>query len=152
MKPRVLFLCTGNSCRSQMAEGFLRSLAGDRFDVASAGTEPVPVNPGAIEAMSEVGIDISDHESKAVKAFLGQHFSYVITVCDRASERCPIFPGAAKRLEWNFPDPAAVTGPELERHRAFRQVRDQIADRIRDFLETEVSSVSGSGIDAYRRT
>jgi arsenate reductase len=78
-----------------MAEGFLRSLAGDRFDVASAGTEPAPVNPGAIEAMSEVGIDISDHESKAVKAFLGQYFAYVITVCDRASERCPTFPGAA---------------------------------------------------------
>ena len=103
MKPRVLFLCTGNSCRSQMAEGFLRSLAGDPFEVASAGTEPVPVNPGAIEAMSEVGIDLSNHESKAVKAFLGQHFAYVITVCDRASERCPIFPGAVKRLEWNFP-------------------------------------------------
>ena len=128
-----------------MAEGFLRSLAGDRFDVASAGTEPVPVNPGAIEAMSEVGIDISDHESKAVRAFLGQHFAYVITVCDRASERCPIFPGAVKRLEWNFPDPAAVTGPDAERRRLFRQVRDEIADRIRDFVETEVSSVGGSG-------
>jgi arsenate reductase (thioredoxin) len=152
MKPRVLFLCTGNSCRSQMAEGFLRSLAGDRFEVASAGTEPVPVNPGAIEAMSEVGIDISDHESKAVKAFLGQHFAYVITVCDRASERCPIFPGAVKRLEWNFPDPAAVTGSDAERRRVFRQVRDEIADRIRDFVETEVSSVGGSGKDAYRRT
>ena len=152
MKPRVLFLCTGNSCRSQMAEGFLRSLAGDRFDVVSAGTEPVPVNPGAIEAMSEVGIDISNHESKAVKAFLGDHFAYVITVCDRASERCPIFPGVVKRLEWNFPDPAAVTGPEVERRRVFQQVRDQIADRIRDFLETEGSSVSRAGIDAYRRT
>ena len=152
MKPRVLFLCTGNSCRSQMAEGFLRSLAGDRFEVASAGTEPVPVNPSAIEAMSEVGIDISDHESKAVKAFLGQHFAYVITVCDRASERCPIFPGAVKRLEWNFPDPAAVTGSDAERRRVFRQVRDEIADRIRDFVETEVSSLGGSEKDAYRRT
>lgn len=150
MKPRVLFLCTGNSCRSQMAEGFLRSLAGDRFEVASAGTEPVPVNPDAIEAMSEVGIDISTHESKPVKAFLGQHFAYVITVCDRASERCPIFPGAVKRLEWNFPDPAAVTGSELERHRMFRQVRDQIADRIRDFLETETLSVSGPDMRARR--
>jgi arsenate reductase (thioredoxin) len=152
MKPRVLFLCTGNSCRSQMAEGFLRSLAGERFDVASAGTEPVPVNPGAIEAMSEVGIDISDHESKAVKALLGQHFAYVITVCDRASERCPIFPGVVKRLEWNFPDPAAVTGPEVERRQAFRRVRDQIADRIRDFLDTEVSSVGGSGMHVRRGT
>jgi arsenate reductase len=107
-----------------MAEGFLRSLAGDRFDVSSAGTEPVPVNPDAIEAMSEVGIDISNHGSKPVKGFLGQHFAYVITVCDRASERCPIFPGAVKRLEWNFTDPASVSGPELERRRAFRQVRD----------------------------
>jgi arsenate reductase (thioredoxin) len=135
-----------------MAEGFLRSLAGGRFDVVSAGTEPVPVNPDAIAAMSEIGLDISAHESKAVKGFLGQHFAYVITVCDRASERCPIFPGAVKRLEWNFPDPAAVTGPEVERRRVFRKVRDQIADRLRDFLETEVSSVSGSEIDAYRRT
>ncbi len=144
MKPRVLFLCTGNSCRSQMAEGFLRSLAGDRFNVASAGTDPVAVNPDAMKAMSEVGIDISDQESKAVKTFLGQHFAYVITVCDRASERCPIFPGAVKRLEWNFPDPAAVTESDVERHRMFRQVRDQIADRIRDFLDSEVSSVNGS--------
>lgn len=150
MKPRVLFLCTGNSCRSQMAEGFLRSLARDRFDVASAGTDPVPVNPDAISAMSEVGIDISEHESKPVKGFLGQHFAYVITVCDRASERCPIFPGAVKRLEWNFPDPAAVTGSEIERHRMFRQVRDQIADRIRDFLETEALSVSGPDMRARR--
>jgi arsenate reductase (thioredoxin) len=135
-----------------MAEGFLRSLAGDRFDVASAGTDPVPVNPDAIEAMSEVGIDISDHESKAVKGFLGQHFAYVITVCDRASERCPIFPGAVKRLEWNFADPAAVTGPEIERRRAFRQVRDQIADRVRDFLDTEALSVSGSETRGHRDT
>jgi arsenate reductase (thioredoxin) len=112
----------------------------------------VPVNPDAIEAMSEVGIDISDHESKTVKEFLGQHFGYVITVCDRASERCPIFPGAVKRLEWNFPDPAAVTGPELERHRAFREVRDQIADRMRDFLATEVSSMSGAGTNTRRGT
>jgi arsenate reductase len=126
-----------------MAEGFLRSLAVDRFDVASAGTDPLPVNPDAVRAMSEVGIDISEHESKPVKGFLGQHFAYVITVCDRASERCPIFPGAVKRLEWNFPDPAAVTGSDIERHRVFRQVRDQIADRIRDFLETETLSVSG---------
>jgi arsenate reductase (thioredoxin) len=131
VKPRVLFLCTGNSCRSQMAEGFLRSIADDHFDVMSAGTEPVPVRPEAIDAMSEVGIDISGHQSKAVKGFLGQHFAYVITVCDRASERCPIFPGAVRRLEWNFRDPAAVTGPETLRRRAFREVRDQIADRIR---------------------
>jgi len=137
VKPRVLFLCTGNSCRSQMAEGLLRHLAGDRFDVHSAGTEPVPVNSGAIAAMSEIGIDISGHESKAVKPFLGQHFGYVITVCDRASERCPIFPGAVKRFEWNFPDPAAVTGSDSVREQAFRSVRDQIADRIREFVNTD---------------
>jgi arsenate reductase (thioredoxin) len=150
MKPRVLFLCTGNSCRSQMAEGFLRSLADDRFDVMSAGTEPVPVHPEAIDSMSEVGIDISGHQSKALKGFLGQHFAYVITVCDRASERCPIFPGAVKRLEWNFPDPVAVTGPDDLRRRAFREVRDQIAGRIREFLAAEASVVSGSAGHADR--
>ena len=150
MKPRVLFLCTGNSCRSQMAEGFLRSLAADHFEVVSAGTDPVPVHAGAIEAMSDVGIDISTHESKAVKTFLGQHFAYVITVCDRASERCPIFPGAVKRFEWNFPDPAAVTGSESERRQAFREVRDQIADRIRNFLTTEVRSPTGPAMHEQR--
>jgi arsenate reductase (thioredoxin) len=136
MKPRVLFLCTGNSCRSQMAEGLLRHLAGDRFDVVSAGTEPVPVPREAIDTMAEVGIDISAHESKAVRPFLGQHFGYVITVCDRALERCPIFPGAVKRLEWNFQDPAAVVGDGPARKRAFRDVRDQIAERIREFVSS----------------
>ena len=134
MKPRVLFLCTGNSCRSQMAEGFLRHFAGERFDVVSAGTEPVPVPQEAIDTMAEVGIDISVHESKAVRPFLGQHFGYVITVCNRALERCPIFPGTVKRFEWNFPDPAAVAGAGPARQRAFRDVRDQIAERIREFV------------------
>ena len=133
----MLFLCTGNSCRSQMAEGLLRHLAGERFDVQSAGTEPVPVNPGAIETMSEIGIDISAHESKAVKPFLGQHFGYVITVCDRASERCPIFPGAVKRLEWNLPDPAVVEGSASVRQQAFRSVRDQLAEHIREFVNSD---------------
>jgi arsenate reductase (thioredoxin) len=151
VKPRVLFLCTGNSCRSQMAEGFLKSLAGGRFDVASAGTDPVPVHPGAIDAMSEVGIDISGHQSKAVKGFLGQHFAYVITVCDRASERCPIFPGAIKRLEWNFPDPAAVVRSESEQRRVFREVRDQIADRIRDFIAAETPAVGARAISGQNR-
>jgi len=137
VKPHVLFLCTGNSCRSQMAEGLLRHFAGERFDVQSAGTEPVPVNPGAIETMSEIGIDISAHESKAVKPFLGQHFGYVITVCDRASERCPIFPGAVKRLEWNLPDPAAVEGSVADRQQAFRSVRDQLAEHIREFVSSD---------------
>jgi arsenate reductase (thioredoxin) len=133
-KARVLFLCTGNSCRSQMAEGFLRHLAGDRFEVVSAGIEPTPVNEKAIEAMAEVGIDISTHTSKAVRSFLGQRFSHVITVCDRASERCPIFPFALQRLEWPFPDPAAVDGPDDVRQAAFRTVRDRIRDRVEAFL------------------
>lgn len=119
-----------------MAEGLLRHLAGDRFDVLSAGTEPAPVNAGAVEAMSEIGIDISSHESKGVKDFLGQHFGYVIAVCERASERCPIFPGAVKRLEWNLPDPAAVTGPDSVRQQAFRSVRDTLANHVREFVNT----------------
>lgn len=135
-KTRVLFLCTGNSCRSQMAEAFLRRDAGDHFDVVSAGTEPGSVHPLAVEAMSEVGIDISSHESKGVKTFLGQHFGYLITVCERATERCPVFPGATKRLEWGFRDPAAVEGSDASRRQAFREVRDQIAERVRTFVET----------------
>lgn len=136
-KPRILFLCTGNSCRSQMAEGFLRYLARDRFDVVSAGTEPVPVNPRAVEAMAEVGIDISAQRSKDVAPFLEQQFSYVITVCDRAAERCPFFPGATQRVEWSFPDPAAVRGSEDEKRSAFRAVRDRIGERVRDFIRKE---------------
>jgi arsenate reductase (thioredoxin) len=134
-KPRVLFLCTANSCRSQMAEGLLRAAAGDRFEVMSAGTDPGSLNPSAVEAMAEIGIDISAQQSKGVKPFLGHHFGYVITVCDRAAERCPVFPGAVKRLESRFADPAAVAGPELARQRAFREVRDQLAARIRQFLD-----------------
>jgi arsenate reductase (thioredoxin) len=136
-KPRVLFLCTGNSCRSQIAEGFLRHLAAERFEVTSAGTDPLPLNPEAVATMAEVGIDISKQTSKGVKPFLGQHFAYVITVCDRASERCPVFPGAVHRLEWNFPDPAAVEGPDHSRRLAFRTVRDQIRARIEAFLENQ---------------
>lgn len=136
-KARVLVLCTGNSCRSQMAEGFLRHLAGDRFEVVSAGIEPTPVNEKAIEAMAEVGIDISTHTSKAVSSFLGQRFTHVITVCNRASERCPIFPFALQRLEWPFPDPAAVDGPDDVRQAAFRSVRDRIRGRMEAFLGQE---------------
>lgn len=136
VKPRILFLCTGNSCRSQMAEGFIRHLALDRFDVVSAGTEPVPLNPGAVEAMAEIGIDISAQRSKAVEPFLRQQFTYVITVCDRAAERCPFFPGPARRLEWSVPDPATVRGSEAERRSAFRAVRDLIGGKIRDLIET----------------
>lgn len=135
MKPKVLFLCTGNSCRSQMAEGFLRHLASDRFDVASAGTHPVGLNPEAVEVMREIGIDISSHRSKDVGEFLGQAFPYVITVCDRAKESCPIFPGATVYYQWPFDDPAAALGPSEQRRAIFRRVRDEIADRVRQFID-----------------
>lgn len=134
MKSRVLFLCTGNSCRSQMAEGWLRHLAGDRFEVVSAGTHPVGLNPYAVTVMGEAGVDISEHVSERVDSYLDQPFHYVITVCDRAQETCPIFPGAAKTLHWNFDDPAQATGTYEHRLIVFRKCRDGIADRIRQFL------------------
>jgi arsenate reductase len=133
-KPRVLFLCTGNSARSQMAEGFLRHLAGDRFEVASAGIDPSRVHPLAVAVMREVGIDISGHSSKAVGGFLGQHFAYLITVCDNARERCPIFPGVSLRLHWALQDPAAAPGGDAERLTVFRRTRDDIGERVRAFL------------------
>jgi arsenate reductase len=110
MTKRVLILCTGNSARSQMAEGLLRSFGGDKFEVVSAGTKPSVVRPEAIAVMSELGIDISSHRSNHVREFDGQHFDYVITVCDNANESCPIFPGDTERIHWNVPDPAAVEG------------------------------------------
>lgn len=134
MKNRVLFLCTGNSCRSQMAEGWLRQLAGDRFDVVSAGTHPVGLNPYAVTVMGEAGVDISHHTSERVDPYLEQHFHYVITVCDRAQETCPIFPGEATMLHWNFDDPAKATGNYEQQLIVFRKSRDEIADRIRRFL------------------
>jgi arsenate reductase len=137
MKRSVLFLCTGNSCRSQMAEGWLRHLAGEVFDVKSAGTHPVGVNPRAIAAMAEVGIDISRHRSKRVNEFLGERPDYVITVCDRAKEACPTFPEGAAVLHWSFDDPAEAQGSEDERMHVFRRVRDEIADRIETWLRKE---------------
>lgn len=134
-KPRVLFLCTGNSARSQMAEGFLRDLAGDRFEVESAGIDPKGVNPLAIAAMREVDVDISGHRSKTAGSLLGQHFRYVITVCDNANERCPIFPGVVTRLHWPLEDPAKATGSESERLAVFRRIRDQIGERVRAFVD-----------------
>lgn len=133
---RVLFLCTHNSARSQMAEGLLRHLAGDRFEVASAGTEETRVHPLAIEAMRELGIDLGGHASKTLDAFTGERFDFVITVCDRANESCPIFPGAAERLHWGFDDPSAATGSDAERLTVFRTVRDAIQERLSDFLAT----------------
>ena len=133
-KQRVLILCTGNSARSQMAEGLLRSMAGDRFDVFSAGTRPSIVRPEAIAAMRDLGIDITSHRSKSVDEFAGLAFDYVITVCDNAREGCPVFPANTKRIHWSFEDPAAVEGEEPVRLAAFRDIRDQITARFQQFL------------------
>ena len=130
----MLFLCTHNSARSQMAEGLLRHLAGDRFEVMSAGTEATHIRPQAVRAMDELGIDISAHESKTLDRYLGQPFDYVITVCDQANEACPIFPGARRRLHWSFEDPAQASGTEEERIRVFQSVRNAIKEHI----ETEL--------------
>ena len=129
-RPKVLFLCTHNSARSQMAEGLLRHLAGDRFEVASAGTEATSVRPEAIEAMSELGVDISGQESKTLERYLGEPFDYVVTVCDDANEACPVFPGAKNRLHWSFEDPSRVTGSDEERLEAFRAARDGLRECI----------------------
>ena len=134
MKERVLILCTGNSARSQMAEGLLREMAGDRFDVYSAGSKPSVVNPLAIEAMHEIGIDISRHRSKHLDIFRAQPFDYVITVCDQAAETCPTFPGKATRLHWSFPDPALAQGSHDEKLAVFRDVRDRIQQTLADRL------------------
>ena len=132
---RVLILCTGNSARSQMAEGLWRHLSKGRDEVFSAGTRPTQVRPEGIAAMQEIGVDISEHRSKSVDEFVNQQFDLVITVCDNANESCPVFPGAAQRLHWPFTDPAAVEGTFDERLSAFREVRVLIADRIQGFLE-----------------
>jgi arsenate reductase len=134
MKKKILVICTGNSCRSQMAEGYFRHLAGDRFEITSAGLEPSVVNSTAIQVMKEDGIDISKHTSKDVAQFVGQKFDYIITVCDNARERCPFFPGQAERIHWSFEDPGAAKGTEAEILVVFRKVRDQIRERIIEFL------------------
>jgi len=133
-KRRVLFLCTHNSARSQMAEAYFRSIAGDRYEVASAGTEPSRVHPLAIRAMQEIGLDISHQTAKPVKPFLGEGWHYVITVCDHANEYCPIFPFPAQRLHWSFPDPSQATGTEEERLQVFRRVRDELCLKIHAWL------------------
>jgi len=133
MKKRVLILCTGNSARSQMAEGLLRHEAGDRFEVFSAGVSPTAVRPEAVAVMKELGIDLSAHRSKHVDEFAGQSFDYVLTVCDHARETCPIFPAATRMVHQGFPDPAAIEGSEPERLAAFRAVGDQLRDYLRTF-------------------
>ena len=138
-RERVLILCTHNSARSQMAEGLLRAMAPDRFEVASAGTEATRVHPLAIRAMDELAIDLRGHRSKTLDRFLATPWDYVITVCDSAEERCPVFPGRATRVHWSFEDPSAATGSEEERLAIFRRVRDAIAARLRGWLAITVS-------------
>jgi len=134
VQQRILVLCTGNSARSQMAEAFLKKMIGDQFEICSAGLDPVPINPLAIQVMKEAGIDISGQYHKDVRDFLGQHFTYLITVCSNAEERCPIFPGVIYRLFWPFEDPAAVVGNTVEKLAKFREVRDQIEQKIREWV------------------
>lgn len=145
-KPRVLFLCTGNSARSQMAEALLRHYAGDQFEVFSAGLEPKGVNPYTLRVMDEIGLDIRDQRSKSVSTYLGRMvFSYVITVCSNAEANCPIFPGYTIRIHWPLDDPAAATGSDDENMAQFRRARDRIDARIRGWLvELGISPASGN--------
>lgn len=133
-KTRVLFLCTHNSARSQMAEGFLRAMAGDRFEAQSAGTEKTSVNPLAIRVMAERGIDLRGHASKVYDGLMQERWDYLVTVCDDANERCPFVPGSVKRLHWSFEDPSRARGTEEERLHVFRRVRDQIEQRLAEWL------------------
>jgi arsenate reductase len=134
-KPRVLIICTGNAARSQMAEGLLRHDAGDRFEVSSAGIYPSYVRTLAIQAMREVGIDISGHRSKSVEEFEDQDIDYVITVCDHANEVCPTFPARTKRIHWSIPDPVSVWGDDEAQLDAFRVARDDIRERLQNFAK-----------------
>lgn len=138
-KQRILFLCTGNSARSQMAEAFVRKYAGDRFEAHSAGLEPKGLNPLTIKVMEEIGIDVSSQTSKGVDAYLGKtHFEYLVTVCDDADQNCPaVWPGVHKRMHWSFQDPAAIEGSEEEKLAKFREVRDLMEKKIRSWLQEQ---------------
>jgi arsenate reductase len=139
-RSRVLFLCTGNSARSQIAEGLLRDRAGDHFEAFSAGLAPTAVHPMAVAAMAEIGIDISGQRSKSLTEYLGkEHFGYLITVCDHAAANCPMFPGVANRLHWSLVDPAAAEGSDEERMDVFRLVRDRLAALIDEFIADQQS-------------
>ncbi len=140
-KLRVLFLCVNNSARSQMAEALLRARAGDRYEVWSAGSMPTQVHPLAISVLRELGIDVSQQHSKNVSEFLGQPFDYVITLC--AEEVCPVFPGAARRLHWNVPDPSAVEGTEHERLQAFRQTAVELQARLDELIRDNAETIAG---------
>lgn len=133
---KILVLCTGNSCRSQLAEGYIRHFAGDSVEVYSAGVETHGVNPRAIETMKEDGIDISGHTSNNLTEYLHIPFDLILTVCDHAQEVCPVFPGNAKKIHHNFPDPAKATGTEEEIRTAFRQVRDQIKEYCHTLIDS----------------
>ena len=138
MKKRVLFLCTGNSCRSQMAEGWLRHLGSDRYEALSAGTRPQGVNPLAVRVMAEAGVDISEQRSKSVDEFLGQDIDLLVTVCGGAKESCPVFLGAVKdRQHWPFDDPAQAAGTDEEVLAIFRRVRDEIRRAVEGFVQKE---------------
>jgi len=139
---RVLILCTGNSARSQMAEGLLRHDAANAYEVFSAGTKPTHVRPEAITVMKEAGIDISSHRSKSVDELRGWDFDYVITVCDNATRSCPVFPAKTERIHWSIEDPAAVQGCEEERLTAFRRVRDELRVRLRAFTQGQLEKES----------
>jgi arsenate reductase len=147
---RVLFLCTHNSARSQMAEGLLRHLGGGRFEAASAGTEATGVHPLAIRVMAELDIDLAGHASKTLDGLLDRPWDYVITVCDGANERCPVFPGRTTRIHWSFDDPSRAGGTEAERLATFRRVRDEIADRLRAWLsDVPVVVPVGDSLDLH---
>jgi arsenate reductase len=136
---KVLVLCTGNSCRSQLAEGYLRHFAAGKAEIYSAGVETHGVNPRAIATMKEDGIDISSHTSNNMEEYRGIDFDYVITVCDNAKERCPFFPGSAQKFHYNFPDPAKATGSEEEIMAQFRSVREEIKTYCRDFINQHIA-------------
>ncbi len=134
-RQRVIFVCTHNSARSQMAEGMLRAWGGDRYEVFSAGTEATRVRPEAIRVMGEIGIDISGHASKTLEPFMGEPFDWLVTVCDDAREACPTLPGVARQAHWSIEDPSAVEGNEEERLSAFRAARDELRDHLGRFLQ-----------------
>lgn len=150
MPYRILFLCTGNSARSQMAEALLPFIGGPELLAASAGAHPVGLNPATVETLREIGVDWEGRESKGVTEFVGQSFDYVITVCDRAKETCPIFPGSHTVLHWSFDDPAAAL-PE-DRSEEFRRIRDEIAERLRRFLIDELKLVLAAPISCHAET
>jgi len=138
LKTKILFLCTGNSCRSQMAQAWLRTLASDRFEVYSAGLEPHDIHPLTIQVMEEAGVDMRGYRSKHLDEYIGKiDFDYLITVCGDADERCPYFPGMGVRIHWPFEDPPAFEGPQEEKLALFRKVRDQIKAKIEEWLGEE---------------